>query len=576
MTVARHLRFEWLETSSVPTLEHMKTGRLFYAAILATGMIASPVKADTAVSVDFFYEHLEPHGSWFEMDDYGYVWQPYDIADEWNPYGDGRWVYTDAGWTWMSNEPYGWAVYHYGRWSNVRDVGWVWVPGTEWGPGWVSWRRSPEYVGWAPLPPEARFTAGVGFSSWVDRYYDIGPGHYRFVEVGQLGAPRMNAVFVDRSQNITIINRTTNITNISRRGDVIYNGGPDYDEQVRASREPIPRYRLDRRREAARESGHADTQLQARVEGDTLRVADLPVSESRERRAPKAAKKIENAEVDRGWRGAGSPEEIAAVREKFKGDGEVPSDLPAKPAVSDRLAGKGKGSPRENATPEAPGTERMKGDRPRTPPEPGLPPAPKEKGKEMKPGEKNLPPDPSGPRPAGERPDREKGAPGAPAPERPMQRPEERRESKGTKKDPAEPGTEVAPVPPAPAAPVSPRPPAPGQGKGKGGDDPETRRGSNENPPHREQPGQNQSGPRMSPPPAPGGSSTPPLPPEATPGRPEPRPAPSRGDRDGKGTDRSQPAERPAQERASGPAPQRNAPPENAPARDREKEKEIR
>ncbi len=77
MTVARHLRFEWLETSSVPTLEHMKTGRLFYAAILATGMIASPVKADTAVSVDFFYEHLEPHGSWFEMDDYGYVWQPY-------------------------------------------------------------------------------------------------------------------------------------------------------------------------------------------------------------------------------------------------------------------------------------------------------------------------------------------------------------------------------------------------------------------------------------------------------------------------------------------------------------------
>src|SRR2546423_9736807 len=30
------------------------------------------------------------------------------------------------------------------------------VPGDEWAPAWVSWRSSKDYVGWAPLPPEAR------------------------------------------------------------------------------------------------------------------------------------------------------------------------------------------------------------------------------------------------------------------------------------------------------------------------------------------------------------------------------------------------------------------------------------
>ncbi|MCE2694183.1 MAG: hypothetical protein LW645_07940 [Verrucomicrobiaceae bacterium] len=52
-------------------------------------------------------------------------------------------------------------MYHYGRWANVERHGWIWVPGTEWGPGWVSWRHSPRYVGWAPLPPEALFLRAI-------------------------------------------------------------------------------------------------------------------------------------------------------------------------------------------------------------------------------------------------------------------------------------------------------------------------------------------------------------------------------------------------------------------------------
>ena len=47
---------------------------------------------------------------------YGWSWTPYDVPIDWRPYSVGRWVYTDDGWTWMSQEPWGWATYHYGRW----------------------------------------------------------------------------------------------------------------------------------------------------------------------------------------------------------------------------------------------------------------------------------------------------------------------------------------------------------------------------------------------------------------------------------------------------------------------------
>jgi len=127
-------------------------------------------------SYDTFYNQLDRYGDWRETSDYGYVWQPRQAQSRtWRPYTDGHWVYTDVGWTWVSQEPFGWATYHYGRWTRLRNIGWVWVPGDEWAPAWVSWRKSNDYVGWAPLPPEARFDRGTGIHNWSDSYYDVGP-----------------------------------------------------------------------------------------------------------------------------------------------------------------------------------------------------------------------------------------------------------------------------------------------------------------------------------------------------------------------------------------------------------------
>jgi len=77
------------------------------------------------VSYSTFYARLEPLGVWRETSTYGYVWQPREAEQSrgWRLYTNDRWVYTDARWTWVSNEPFGWATYHYGRWARLRDIG---------------------------------------------------------------------------------------------------------------------------------------------------------------------------------------------------------------------------------------------------------------------------------------------------------------------------------------------------------------------------------------------------------------------------------------------------------------------
>ncbi len=71
----------------------------------------------------------------------------------WSPYCNGSWQQTDAGWYWASDEPWGWATYHYGRWDLDPQFGWYWVPQTQWAPAWVSWREGGGYIGWCPLGP---------------------------------------------------------------------------------------------------------------------------------------------------------------------------------------------------------------------------------------------------------------------------------------------------------------------------------------------------------------------------------------------------------------------------------------
>jgi len=75
------------------------------------------------------YEDLDANGTWRETPQYGEVWVPRATPADWAPYHDGHWVWQAPwGWTWVDDEPWGFAPYHYGRWAQIDDS-WAWVPG---------------------------------------------------------------------------------------------------------------------------------------------------------------------------------------------------------------------------------------------------------------------------------------------------------------------------------------------------------------------------------------------------------------------------------------------------------------
>ena len=175
-----------------------------------------------------FFAELGKFGDWFETDSYGFVWQPAELKSNpaWRPYTRGRWVNSDQGWTWLSDEPFGWAVYHYGRWVLLVDHGWVWVPSDDWAPAWVAWRQNDSYLGWAPLPPETLYDDFYDYDSGIDLAYDIAPDYYNFVPVDYFFEPLL-PYCVPRATVVTIIINTRNVTRFSMRDHRVYCGGPD-------------------------------------------------------------------------------------------------------------------------------------------------------------------------------------------------------------------------------------------------------------------------------------------------------------------------------------------------------------
>jgi hypothetical protein len=79
------------------------------------------------------YEDLDQNGTWRTDRNYGAVWVPTHVSQNWAPYRDGHWAWVDPwGWTWVDNSPAGFVTSHYGRWAHVNGGygggGWVWVP----------------------------------------------------------------------------------------------------------------------------------------------------------------------------------------------------------------------------------------------------------------------------------------------------------------------------------------------------------------------------------------------------------------------------------------------------------------
>lgn len=147
--------------------KHMKTfGQLFLIAGIIVSFPLTRLTAQDTPSLKTFYEALSPYGQWLYDKNNGYVWTPTD--KKLRPYySNGYWVMTEHGSTWVSNYPWGWAPFHYGRWVYDSFYHWVWVPGTTWAPAWVVWRTSGDYVGWTPITPGTGIGAAGGPSYYV-------------------------------------------------------------------------------------------------------------------------------------------------------------------------------------------------------------------------------------------------------------------------------------------------------------------------------------------------------------------------------------------------------------------------
>jgi hypothetical protein len=166
-----------------------------------------PAEGITEANYQVFYDQLGAYGNWIDYPDYGYVWHP-NVDADFRPYAtNGHWVYNDEGWVWVSNYNWGWAPFHYGRWFLDDNYGWLWVPGHEWAPSWVTWGRSGDYYGWAPLAPN------VDADHWTppQRAWNFVPG--KRVTRPDVDKYVVNNNTANIAQNVTIIKNTTVVNN---------------------------------------------------------------------------------------------------------------------------------------------------------------------------------------------------------------------------------------------------------------------------------------------------------------------------------------------------------------------------
>ena len=174
------------------------------------------------------YEDLDDHGDWDDSPDYGHVWYPRVEQTDWAPYHYGHWAYIEPwGYTWVDDEPWGFAPFHYGRWVSVRGR-WGWIPAPRRVVG-VAYVR-PVYA-----PALVAFVGGGGFSVGVSvgggggavGWFALGPREVyvpsyrvsqRYVERVNVSNTRVTTTVVNNYYNTTVINnRVSNVTYVNQR-----------------------------------------------------------------------------------------------------------------------------------------------------------------------------------------------------------------------------------------------------------------------------------------------------------------------------------------------------------------------
>ncbi|MGA0604265.1 DUF6600 domain-containing protein [Caulobacter sp. KR2-114] len=137
------------------------------------------------------YDDLAAYGDFTDDTTYGQVWFPRDVPADWAPYRDGHWAYVQPwGWTWIDDQPWGFAPFHYGRWAQIGGRwGWVrgqanrepvyapalvaFVGGSGWSVGLSVGGGAGGAVGWVPLAPDEVYRPSYRVSDSYVRQVNI-------------------------------------------------------------------------------------------------------------------------------------------------------------------------------------------------------------------------------------------------------------------------------------------------------------------------------------------------------------------------------------------------------------------
>ncbi len=199
-------------------------------------------------------EDLDRYGRWDRHPEFGAIWIPLGVQVGWAPYRHGRWVALRPwGWTWVDEQPWGFAPFHYGRWLQWRG-GWCWAPGVYvprpvFSPALVTWiggshgGASFTFGGalpsshWQPLPPRELYRP----------HYVASPRHVELVnEHGWHGGRQWRDERPERHDRPGNGNSNGHIDRQPRPESRDQRGGPSFAPVVTATQpiaQPIPRER---------------------------------------------------------------------------------------------------------------------------------------------------------------------------------------------------------------------------------------------------------------------------------------------------------------------------------------------
>ena len=195
------------------------------------------------------YEDLDEHGEWRDSPDYGHVWYPQVEVADWAPYHYGHWAYIAPwGYTWVDDQPWGFAPFHYGRWVSVEGR-WGWIPSPPRAEGVV-------YVRPVYAPALVAFVGGGGFSVGVAvgggaavGWFPLGPREVyvpsypvsrAYVTNINVSNTRVTTTVVNNYYNTTVVNHTT-VTNVTYVNQRVPGAVMATNQQAFTSGQPVAR-----------------------------------------------------------------------------------------------------------------------------------------------------------------------------------------------------------------------------------------------------------------------------------------------------------------------------------------------